>query len=86
MNTQSYTQQTITNSSLIQHVKWEQTSGDAEDKAEEKLGTLTLKFKTSDVSYTYPDVPYNIILEFLSAPSCGQYFSKNIKTKFQHIV
>lgn len=32
--------------------------------------------------YSYDDVPQSVFLEFLNAPSKGQYFAKNIKGRF----
>lgn len=80
MNTLPFIEKTITDSSLISHVKWEQTST-LEDPPQ---GNLTITFKPSTVTYTYSNVPFDVVENFLSAPSCGQYFSKNIKLGYTY--
>jgi len=80
MTNSPFVEKTITDSSLIEHVKWQQTS----TLDEHIVGDLTIKFKNSLVSYTYPAVPYETCVSFLEAPSCGQYFAKNIKTLFSY--
>lgn len=75
MTTLSFVEKNITESSLISHVKWEQTSA-----AEEPLqGSLMITFKSSSMLYAYPNVPFDIVESFLASSSLGQYFSKNIK-------
>lgn len=83
MNVQNplpFIEKTITSSSLISHVKWEQTS----TTDEPPQGNLTITFKASPVLYVYPNVPYDIAYDFLEAPSCGKYFSKTIKPLFTY--
>jgi hypothetical protein len=75
-----FIEKTITDSSLISHVKWEQTST-TEDPPQ---GNLTITFKASPTPYIYVNVPYDVVLALTSATSIGQYFSKNIKLGYTY--
>ncbi len=80
MSTLPFIEKIITDSSLISHVKWEQTSVTEEPPQ----GNLTITFKASPTPYVYINVPFDVVENLLAAPSCGQYFSKNIKLGYTY--
>jgi hypothetical protein len=44
---------------------------------------LTVSFKSGQ-TYSYDDVPYNVIMAWRLAPSAGSHFYYNIRTKFNY--
>ena len=58
------------NSTAITFVSW---NADSE--------TLTLTFSTGR-SYDYPQVPEQVYLDLMAAPSAGAYFNANIKGRY----
>lgn len=54
-----------------------------EEEPEEKSGVLVITF-LSGTTYTYADVPESIWKAFLSAPSRGKFFHKNIRMAYDY--
>ena len=45
--------------------------------------TLTVEFTRSDTIYDHPNVPYSVYVEFMNAPSLGEFYSRHIRGRYR---
>lgn len=46
-------------------------------------GTLAVKFHENPKTYELPNVPPSLFLEFINAPSLGEFWNRHLKGKFK---
>jgi hypothetical protein len=44
--------------------------------------TLTVEFHSGRI-YDHPNVPYDVYVEFMNAPSLGEFYSRHIRGRYR---
>ncbi len=46
-------------------------------------GTLKVQFHNNTKTYELPNVPYDLFVEFINAPSLGEFWNRHLRGKFK---